>query len=123
MSFSIKQLLEISKRLSILGQQKFHPGVSLKLSMNARMVEEALVDFRKQQNDLIAKLGEKQLDENGKETGRMVIHQTSPNWEEYEKTLLDLLMINLEVALQTISITELGEQSIEPYLMEGIFTE
>lgn len=123
MSLSIRQLLEMSRRLEVLVEKPFKASVSLKLARLKRTVEEALIDFRQKQNELIAKFGEKQLTEDGKETGKMEVKPTSPNWKEYEENLLELLAVELEVAVEPIAVAEVEDEKITPTLMEGIFTE
>lgn len=119
MKIKLGDIIGYEKNMVALLKVKLPVKVAYRLSKLSNKIASEIKTYREQEFALIKELGEVVLDEEGKETDNMkVAKENMPKYKEEIEKLFDL---EVDIDFEPINITELGETTIEPVLLNSNF--
>ena len=105
MKITLEKLFNIQQSLGKLLTQDLPVSVSFKLSRLAKKVKTEMDLLEENRVKLVKKYGGKEKNENGEE----VVRVSKKNMTKFSEELKTLLDVQVEIEVETVSISELGD--------------
>jgi hypothetical protein len=117
-NMKLKILVESLEAIKVIANQKLPVTTAYKLSLFLKKVDPELTTWETKKNELIKELGNKQVDEKGKETGNFVV--APEKVKEFTEKIDAILNEKITIVIPEIKLKDLGDLKIEPRYLAGL---